>query len=282
MTSNALTYAVHVADGMPTTNSDVPPDQSERSWSPTSSILISNGGEALLVDPLFTIAQSEGLLRWLSGRAAPLTSVYVTHGHGDHWFGLGAVLEQYPAARAFALPEVVQDMAYQSSPEVLKAVWRAWFPEQIPERLVLAEPLEGDVLTVGGAEVRPVRLGHTDSDNTTCLHVPELELVVAGDVIYNNVHLMLAASDADGRDEWLRALDRVEALAPTAIVAGHKDPAADDDPRHIEETRRYILDFDGGVRRTGSTLELYEYMLERHPSRINPGALWGSCRAAKG
>ncbi|MFD5160835.1 MBL fold metallo-hydrolase [Streptomyces hawaiiensis] len=282
MTSNALTYAVHIADGMPTTNADVPPDQDERSWSPTSSILISNGEEALLVDPLFTIAQSEGLLQWLGERDAPVTSVYVTHGHGDHWFGLGAVLQQYPGARAFALPEVVEDMAYQSSPEVLTAVWRAWFPEQIPERLVLAEPLEGEVLTVGGTEVRPVRLGHTDSDNTTCLHVPDLGLVVAGDVIYNNVHLMLAASDADGRAEWLRALDTVEALAPTAIVAGHKDQTADDDPRHIEETRRYILDFNSGVRRTGSTLELYEYMLERHPSRINPGALWGSCRAAKG
>ncbi|WP_030662372.1 MBL fold metallo-hydrolase [Streptomyces cellulosae] len=282
MTSNALTYAVHIADGMPTTNADVPPDQDERAWSPTSSILISNGEEALLVDPLFTIAQSESLLQWLGERDAPVTSVYVTHGHGDHWFGLGAVLRQYPGARAFALPEVVEDMAYQSSPEVLKAVWHAWFPEQIPERLVLAEPLEGEVLTVGGAEVRPVRLGHTDSDNTTCLHVPDLGLVVAGDVIYNNVHLMLAASDADGRAEWLRALDTVEALAPTAIVAGHKDQTADDDPRHIEETRRYILDFNSGVRRTGSTLELYEYMLERHPSRINPGALWGSCRAAKG
>jgi glyoxylase-like metal-dependent hydrolase (beta-lactamase superfamily II) len=282
MTSNALTYAVHIADGMPTTNADVPPDQGERSWSPTSSILITNGGEALLVDPLFTIAQSQGLLRWLSERDAPVTSVYVTHGHGDHWFGLGAVLQQYPGARAFALPEVVEDMAYQSSPEVLKAVWRAWFPGQLPEQLVLAEPFEGEVLTVGGAEVRPVRLGHTDCDNTTCLHVPDLGLVVAGDVIYNNVHLMLAQSDADGRAEWLRALDTVEALAPTAIVAGHKDPTADDDPRHIEETRRYILDFNSGVRRTGSTLELYEYMLERHPSRINPGALWGSCRAAKG
>ncbi|MDX3233564.1 hypothetical protein PV419_50140, partial [Streptomyces sp. ME19-01-6] len=72
MTSNALAYAVHVADGMPTTNSDVPPDLGERSWSPTSSILISNGGEALLVDPLFTIAQSEGLLRWLGERDAPV------------------------------------------------------------------------------------------------------------------------------------------------------------------------------------------------------------------
>ncbi|WP_435878324.1 hypothetical protein [Streptomyces bobili] len=96
---------------------------------------------------------------------------------------------------------------------------------------------------MGGAEVRPVRLGHTDCDNTTCLHVPDLGLVVAGDVIYNNVHLMLAQSDADGRAEWLRALDTVEALAPTAIVAGHKDPAAGDDPR---STRRRVR---GAARR---------------------------------
>jgi glyoxylase-like metal-dependent hydrolase (beta-lactamase superfamily II) len=282
MTSTALTYAVHVTEGIATTNPDVPPDLEARWWSPTSSVLLYGESEALLADPLFTRAQSEQLLRWLATIGREVTSVYATHGHGDHWFGLGAVLRRYPAARAVAVPEVVEEMRVNSSPEMLAAMWNKLFPGQLPDELVLAAPLAEDLITVDGAEVRPIHLGHTDSDNTTCLHVPDIDLVIAGDVIYNNVHLMLAASDADGRASWLRALDTVEALAPAAIVAGHKDPQADDDPRHIEETRRYILDFERGLGTTSSTLEMYEYMLERHPGRINHGALWGSCRAAKG
>ncbi|BCW05687.1 MBL fold metallo-hydrolase [Arthrobacter sp. NtRootA1] len=283
MEQSTLDYAVHIAGGMPTTNPDVPPDLQVRDWSPTTSTLIFGERQALLVDPLFTRAQSARLLAWLSELGKPLTSVYITHGHGDHWFGLGDLLGQYPSARAVALPEVVDEMRQQSSPEVLSSFWRPLVPDQISSNIVLANPLaDGEELRVDGTLVLPIRLDHTDGDNTTCLHVPDLQLVVAGDAIYNNVHLMLAQSDADGRKSWLRALDTVESLKPRRIVAGHKDPASDDDPQHIELTRQYILDFEAGIRSTATTLALYEFMIERHPDRVNRGALWGSCRAHKG
>ena len=40
----------------------------------------------------------------------------------------------------------------------------------------------------------PVEVGHTDTDATTMLHVPEIGLLVAGDVVYNGVHLYLTES----------------------------------------------------------------------------------------
>jgi glyoxylase-like metal-dependent hydrolase (beta-lactamase superfamily II) len=276
-------YAVHIAAGMPTTNPDVPPDLAVRDWSPTSSTLIFGQHEALLIDPLFTRAQSAELLAWVSELGKPLTSIYITHGHGDHWFGLGEILSHHPSAHAIALPEVIAEMRLQASPEVLSTFCHPLFPGQIPSDLVIANPPGDDEeLTVDGNLVIPIRLDHTDGDNTTCLHVPELQLVVAGDAIYNNVHLMLAQSDAAGRQSWLRALDTIESLNPSRIVAGHKDPASDDDPRHIELTRQYILDFEAGIRSTATTLALYEFMIERYPGRVNRGALWGSCRALKG
>lgn len=283
MEQSTLDYAVHSAAGMPTTNPDVPPDLPVRNWSPTTSTLIFGEHQALLIDPLFTRAQSAELLDWLSEQGKPLTSIYITHGHGDHWFGLGEILSHHPSARAVALPEVVDEMRLQSSPDVLSSFWHPLFPDQISSNIVMANPLADDEeLTVDGNLVIPIRLDHTDGDNTTCLHVPALELVVAGDAIYNNVHLMLAQSDAAGRQSWLRALDTVEALNPSRIVAGHKDPASDDDPRHIELTRQYILDFEAGIRTTDTTLALYDFMIDRHPDRVNRGALWGSCRALKG
>jgi len=75
-----------------------------------------------------------------------------------------------------------------------------------------------------------VELGHTDTDYTTCLHVPSIGLVVAGDAAYNDVHLYLAESNAQTRQEWIAALDKIESLNPRAVVASHKRPENDDNP----------------------------------------------------
>ena len=99
-------------------------------------------------------------------------------------------------------------------------------------------------------------------------------MVVAGDAAYNGVHQYLAESDSQGRQDWLAALDVIEALDPRAVVAGHKRYGNDDDPpRIISETRQYILDFDRLDRESRPTAEeLYSKMLAIHPGRVNPGA----------
>jgi hypothetical protein len=107
-------------------------------------------------------------------------------------------------------------------------------------------------------------------------------LVVAGDAAYNDVHLYLAESNAQTRREWIAALDKIEALKPRAVIAGHKKAEKDDSPRIIEETRQYIRDFDRLAGMARSARELYDKMLEFYPNRANPGSLWGSARAAKG
>ena len=127
-----------------------------------------------------------------------------------------------------------------------------------------------------------MELGHTDTDYTTCLNVPSIGLVVAGDAAYNDVHLYLAESNAQTRQEWIAALDKIESLNPVAVVASHKRPENDDSPTIIEQTRQYIRDFDRLAASTTSARELYEKMLERYPNRVNPGwALWSSARAVK-
>jgi glyoxylase-like metal-dependent hydrolase (beta-lactamase superfamily II) len=127
-----------------------------------------------------------------------------------------------------------------------------------------------------------VPLGHTDTDDTTCLHVPSAGLVVAGDTAYNDVHLYLAESNAQTRREWIAALDTIEALKPRAVIAGHKKAERDDSPRIIEETRQYIRDFERLAAATTAARELYDKMLALYPNRANPGSLWGSARVVKG
>ncbi|MDT0466446.1 MBL fold metallo-hydrolase [Streptomyces gibsoniae] len=282
MSGPQLSWSVHVAPSIPTEIADLPPELPKRMWSPITATLIMGERDAVLVDALMTVEQAGRLADWVAASGKNLTTIYVTHGHGDHWFGLGTLLERFPGARAVATPAVVEHMKKQMAPEFVASFWNTRFPGQIPDTLVAAEPLAGDRLQLEGHDLVVVGLGHTDTDDTTCLHVPSIGLVVAGDAVYNDVHLYLAESPAEGRRAWLHALDTIAALDPEAVVAGHKNPDRPDDPKAIDETRRYIHDFESVAERTATTLDLYRGMLELHPGRVNQGALWGSARAAKG
>jgi glyoxylase-like metal-dependent hydrolase (beta-lactamase superfamily II) len=260
---------------------DLPPGQEQWTWVPTSATLIFGQRDAVLVDAFLTVEQAAALVEWVAASGKNLTTIYVTHGHGDHFFGIGAVLNRFPNARAMATPDVVKSMRQQASPDYVSSFWRARYPSQIPESLVIAEELKGNVIQLEGSDLVVVELGHTDTDHTTCLHVPSADLVVAGDAAYNEVHLYLAESNAETRREWIAALDTIESLKPRTVIAGHKKPEKNDSPRILEETRQYIRDFDRLAEMTTTARELYDKMLQLYPNRANPGSLWGSARAAK-
>jgi glyoxylase-like metal-dependent hydrolase (beta-lactamase superfamily II) len=278
----ALGWDVFVTRGIPVVTPDRPPGVRETYFQAMASTLIYGARDAVLVDAFMTVKQANALADWVRSKSKNLTTIYITHGHGDHWFGVGTLLERFPNARAVATPDVVKVMRQNASPEFLDKVWKAAFPGQIPDNLVVAEELKGNVIDLEGEKLVAVELGHTDTDDTTCMFVPSIGLVVAGDAAYNDVHLYLAESNAQTRREWISALDKIESLNPRAVVASHKRPENDDKARIIEQTRQYIRDFDRLAEKTRTAQELYDEMLELYPNRVNPGwALWSSARAVK-
>jgi len=276
-----LNWDVLVTPGIPMVTSDLPLGAKQGMWSPISSTLIYGKRDAVLVDAFITIEQADALVDWVAASGKNLTTIYVTHGHGDHFFGIGALLDRFPNARAVATPDVVKLMRQQASPEFVGNFWSVWFPGQIPDRLVIAEELKRNVIDLEGHDLVVMEVGHTDTKYTTVLHVPSVGLVVAGDVTYNDVHLYLAESHTQTRREWISALHTIESLNPRAVIGGHMRPGNNDSPKIIEETRQYIRDFDR-VAETTTARELYDKMLELYPDRANPGlALWRSACAAK-
>ncbi len=280
MSDPGLTWDVFVAPSKPVVTSDLPSDLPKRTWSPISATLIHGRHDAVLVDPLMTVEESRALSDWIAATGKHLTTIYVTHGHGDHSFGIGTLRERFPDARAIATSRVVQHMRNQLGPKWLP-FWQGRFPGQLPQNIEYPDVLDRDRFELEGNELIVVDLGHTDTDDTTGLFVPSIGLVVAGDAVYNDVHLYLAESSAEGRREWLAALDKIESLGPREVVAGHKRQGNDDSPRHIEQTRRYIRDFEQVLGKTRTTQELYETMRALYPDRVNPGALWSSARALR-
>jgi glyoxylase-like metal-dependent hydrolase (beta-lactamase superfamily II) len=280
--NTSLTWDLFLAPSIPAITSDVPPGETERPWPPISSTLISGERDAVLVDTPITVEQARALVNWVVARRKNLTTIYATHGHGDHFFGTNAVLERFPDARFVARPEVIKVMHQQASPESLETFWKPRFPGQIASQLAIAEQLTGNVINLEGHDLVSVPLGFTDTASTTCLHVPSIGLIVAGDAAYNGDHLHLSESpDAQNRQEWIAALDKMESLKPRAVIAGHKRVGNDDSPRIIGETRKYIRDFERLVVQTTTARELYDEMLKLYPDWINRGALWSSVRAVK-
>jgi glyoxylase-like metal-dependent hydrolase (beta-lactamase superfamily II) len=273
---------VFLAPSIPAITSDLPPGETRRPWPPISSTLISGERDAVLVDTPITVEQARALANWVAASGKNLTTIYATHGHGDHFFGTSTVLERFPNARFVARPEVIQIMRQQASPESLATFWNPRFPNQISSHLAIAEELAGNVINLEGHDLVSVPLGFTDTSNTTCLHVPSIGLIVAGDAAYNGVHLHLSESpDQEKRQEWIAALDKMELLKPRAVIAGHKRVGNDDSPKILSETRRYIRDFERLAMQTTTALELYDEMLKLYPDWGNRGALWSSVSAIK-
>src|SRR5437867_237375 len=278
----SLRLDVFLAPSIPAITSDLPPGEKQRPWPPISSTLISGERDAVLVDTPITVEQALALANWVAGRGKNLTTIYATHGHGDHFFGATALLERFPGARFVARPEVIKIMREQASPESLATFWNPRFPGQISSQLAIAEELTGNVINLEGQDLVSVPLGFTDTASTTCLHVPSIGLIVAGDAAYNGVHLHLSESpDQQKRQEWIAALDKMESLKPHAVIAGHKRVGNADSPKILGETRRYIGDFERLAMQTTTPRELYDQMLKLYPDWGNRGALWTSVGAVK-
>ncbi|MFZ0664860.1 MAG: MBL fold metallo-hydrolase [Acidimicrobiales bacterium] len=195
-----------------------------------------------------------------------LTTIYITHGHGDHYAGLSVVLNRFPDARAVATKATVEQMRNGSPTQ---HPYREWFPGQIADTITLAEPLETDHFELEGIPLEVIETGRTDTAHSTSLHVPDLGLVVSGDVAYNHCHMYVGASTADIREEWIAAIDMLAALRPAAVVTGHKDPSQGNPPSVLGESRGYI-EYYGELREAGLTDEaVFDAMVSRYPDWVS-------------
>lgn len=271
-----FTYDVFVNDPPP--QDGVLPNGEPRRFSPEASTLIYGNRDAVLTDPGLTAGQARVLGDWVAGKGRNVTDIFITHGHGDHWFAAGLLAERF-GARVVATEGTIAQM--HASVATRPLLWDKLY-DDIPPTPVTAVTVPDDRFTLEGHELVMVEVGHTDSDDTSVLHVPDLDLVVAGDSIYNGVHMYLAQG-LGGFGPWRDAIDKIEALRPRHIVCGHQNKHLDDDAaRTIAETRQYLDDADDLLRMQKTAVDFFNAKLERYPDHLGRMVLWVSARALYG
>lgn len=279
--SSHLHYAVHQVR-TPVASADLPAATEDLQWVVNTATLVYGDDHAVLVDTHMTIEQNAALLEWVRSFGKALTHVYITHGHADHVFGVRQVVDAFPDVQVVATAATVATAQTQVTPELFAAQWELMFPDQIARPPVLPAILDGDVLLLEGHELEIVQAGFTDTAGTSSVWVPDLRLVVAGDVAYDDTHPYLLETTAETRREWVAAIERLQGLDPVAVVAGHKNPNHHDAPTILAETAAYLRDFDELSARCATPQDLFEAMLQKSPRRINPGILWLSASSQVG
>jgi glyoxylase-like metal-dependent hydrolase (beta-lactamase superfamily II) len=247
-------------------------------FSPTSSTLIYGESDAVLVDAQHLHPDIKALGDMIERRGRRLTTIYITHGHADHYYGISELMRRFPTARAFATHGVVDYI--RTNTDYQERQWRQMFgsrvaiPFDVPEVVTAPLSLEGHELNI-------LELGQADIAPSTALHVPAIDLIVPGDLVYNGIHMMLGLSGPKQWDEWYANVEKLECLKPKMIVAGHKKPEASDGEvkRIFNETKGYIRDFADAAAKATNAEDLVTAMTAKYPDFGNPWTLRFSARS---
>ncbi|WP_430334450.1 MBL fold metallo-hydrolase [Rhodococcus sp. ACT016] len=271
-----LGYDVFVNDA-PAQNNGLLPNGEPKRFSPVAATLVYGAEDAVLTDPGFTTDHARALGDWVEGKSRNVTDIFITHGHGDHWFAAEILARRF-GARVVATAGTIEQMHANiaSRPQL----WDKVYPN-IPPTSVTAETLPGNRFTLEGHDLEIVEVGHSGTDDTSVLNVPDLGLVVAGDVIYNGVHQYLGeGAVVGGFGPWRGAIEKVEALEPRRIVCGHQNRDLDDDAeRTIAGTRRYLDVADEMLQTRPTAVDFFDAMIERYPDYLGRTVLWAGASA---
>jgi len=274
-----LSIDVYVAPMRPYNCPDRLGEGEVATWAPSSSTLISGPTEGVLIDALLTFENADQIGAWAKSFGKKITGVYITHGHSDHWLGLARLLQHFPEARGYAAPEVAARAAWEAEFNERTKYWTSRFPGELPEKPVVPEALNTDEILVDSQVVNLIHVGQGDIEGSTLFHVPSADAVVCGDVVYNNVHMMMYEADEAKREAWIASIDAVAALNAKKVVAGHKSVGAADPPENLAASQRYLRDFTTLAKKGGTVEDLVHGMLELHGERDQPHTLWISARA---
>lgn len=252
----------------------------KRTWSPVTSTLIAGETEAVLVDAGFLTEDVAALGDMIERTGKRLTTIFVTHGHGDHFYGSSLLAQRFPGVQVVASPGVVAYIHAHLAEGVKQ--FRTFFGDALAPPDLLPTPLAGDTIALEGRQLNVIEVGQGDIAPSSIVQIPELDAVIAGDVAYNQIHQMLALGGPKEWDAWIASVDKVERLHPKTVVVGHKKPdASDQDVAGIlNGTRDYIRDFAEAAKTAASAHELIGAMVVKYPDRGNDTTLVMSATAA--
>ena len=231
----------------------------------TNSVIIEGTREVMLVDAQLTKTNAEKVLQEIGETKKPLSIVYITHEHADHFLGLEVFREAYPGVRIIANSAVTDRINRVYREKVDK--WKTILGSAAASQVVAIEKFDGNFIEFENSRIEILKDVQGDTDENTMLWIPGQRILIAGDVVFNNMHVYTAETDSKARGKWLDSINRIRELKPSVVIPGHSKVGAPlDASTAVDFTENYLLVFEEELKRAKDPDGLISTMKERFPS----------------
>ncbi|MEG0858846.1 MAG: MBL fold metallo-hydrolase [Pseudomonas sp.] len=247
---------------------------------PVSSVIVSGKHDAILVDAQFGKGQAEQVLAKLRASGKHLTTIYISHGDPDYYFGLQTLTDAYPQAKVVASAATVAHI--KQTMDAKLAYWGPQMGADKPAKLVVPQVLEGNQLKLEDQQLEVLGLDGPQADRSF-VWIPSIKAVVGGVVVAHNLHVWMADTQTvQSHKDWLTTLKRIELLKPQVVVPGHYLGQPGESLEAVRFTADYIRAFDEETAKAGNAAELIAAMKKRYPDLGEESSLELGAKVAKG
>ncbi len=230
-----------------------------------NSVIIEGEHEVMLVDAQLTKTNAERVLEVIQKTKKPLSIIYITHEHADHFLGLEVFREAYPGVRIIANSAVVGRINKVYQEKIDK--WKKILDSGATSQVVAIEKFDGTFIEFEGTKIEVLKNIQGDTDENTMLWIPGQGILIAGDVLFNDMHVYTAETDSKARGKWLNSLQKIRELKPSVVIPGHSKVGAPlDSSTAVDFTEKYLLVFEEGLKKAKDPESLINTMKEKFPS----------------
>jgi len=231
----------------------------------TNSIIVEGTHEVLLVDAQLTKTNAEKVLNEIKATKKPLSIIYITHEHADHFLGLQVFKEAYPTARVLANSVVADRINKVYQDKIDK--WKGILGSAATSQIVAISKYDDNSIRFENSKIEIFKNIQGDTDENTMLWLPGQKTLIAGDVLFNDMHAYTAETDMSARKRWLDWLKNIRELKPAVVIPGHSKVGAPlDATSAVNFTEKYLLVYEQELKKAKEPDDLIEAMKEQFPS----------------
>lgn len=230
-----------------------------------NSVIIEGADEVMLVDAQLTKTNAERVLQEIKATKKPLSIIYITHEHADHFLGLEVFKEAYPSVRIVA-NSAVTDRINKVYQEKLDK-WQKILGSGATSRVIAISRFDANFIEFDGSKIEVLKNIRGDTDENTMLWIPGQGILIAGDVLFNHMHVYTAETDSEARGKWLNSLQKIRDLKPLVVIPGHSKVGAPlDASTAVDFTENYLLVFEQELKKAKDADSLINAMKQKFPS----------------
>jgi glyoxylase-like metal-dependent hydrolase (beta-lactamase superfamily II) len=229
-----------------------------------ASVIVTGKTDAVLIDAQWTLSNAHRVIAEILETGKYLKTIYITHAHPDHYFGLGTIAESFPEARVVALSSEAHIINKQFFGKMEH--WETVIgPINVPRKTASIEPLTENYFELEGQRIEIISEVMGDMKYNTVVWIPSIKTLYGSDVLFNQAHPFTCELTADERRQWIQDIERLEKMDAQVIIPGHQKPGMPFDSSSYHFTKDYIIATEEELARTDDVASFYYAMVKRFP-----------------